>query len=172
MPANRLIFEAATGGRQLTPDELQQTVDHMAQVGFDPDAQEDVGGRLVGLSWKGRIVQSGDRLSSAEVHYLRHVVLQKEWPDGTTYEAYLDSLEKVIKDPQSGLLVNQFRDRGWQLTIVGRSGSMRGPAGSEWIMIEYRLSTGHWVTAFQPREGLDYLEMPERSQKLWLRRPR
>ena len=100
------------------------------------------------------------------------MIAQAEWPVGTSYDAYLESIRNIIKDPRSGLLVSQFKDRGWQLTIVGPSAPMRGPDGSDWIIVEYRLSTGHWVTVFQPDEGLAYLELPERRQRLWLRRPR
>jgi len=169
---SRLILEAAASGRHLTGDELQQVIQHVAQAGFDSTAIEDVGGRLVGLIWKDHRIRTGDSLPPAEVHYLRHVAVQSEWPLGTAYDEYLASLRDVILDPQTGFLINQFRDRGWQLTAIRSSGSLQGPAGRDWIVIEYRLATGHWVTAFQPREGLAYLERPERRQTIWLRRPR
>ena len=76
---HRLILEAATRTRDLSQGELHQVVEHVAQAGFDPDAGETAGGRLTGLNWQGRTIQDGDGLPPAVVHYLRHVVAQKEW---------------------------------------------------------------------------------------------
>ncbi len=168
--AGSLLLEAATRGWRLTDEELQQVLEHIARVGYDPDALEKARGKLAGLNWQGRTLRGRDMLPPAEAYYLRHVVAQREWPAGTTYEAYLDSIKDIIENPQSGVLISQFQG-AWQLTIIGPSGAMQGPGGGDWIMVEYRLSTGHWITAFQPREGLRYLEMPERTQRVWLRRP-
>ena len=101
-------------------------VEHVAQAGFDPDARERAGGRLTGLNWQGRTIQSRDRLPPAVVHYIRHVVAQKEWPGGTTLEEYLGSITRTIISPSSRIFVSLFRNREWQLGIIAPSGDMRG----------------------------------------------
>lgn len=169
--ADALILEAATDVRRLTRAELQQVVAHVAQAGFDPDARERAGGRLEGLSWQGRVLRGSDYLPPAEAHYLRHVVARQEWPPGTTLNAYLESLRQIVLDERSGVVVSQYRDKGWQLAVVRRSYELRGPEGYEWVTIEYRVTTGHWMTAFQPEEGLAYFQRAERKEQRWLRRP-
>ncbi len=146
---NRLILEAATTARQLIRDELQQILDYLAQVGFDPDALEKAGGRIAGLNWQGHTIRAGDRLPPAEVHYLRHVVAQEEWPQGTTFEEYLASISQAIRSPLAEIFTSHFRDREWQLGIIVPSGELRGIADHDWILIEYRLSIGRLITAYQ-----------------------
>jgi hypothetical protein len=169
--AGRLILEAATGARQLSADELQQVSEHVAQAGFDPDARETVRGRLAGLAWKGRTLTGSDRLSPLEVHYLWHVVQLQEWPAGTTLEAYAESIRRVVLDPTSGVFIHRFYG-AWQVGIIRESRDLRGPRGREWTLVQYRVSLGHWVTAFQPRAGLAELSKPQWSDLRWLRRPR
>ncbi len=161
---------AATGTRRLSVAELQLVLEHVAQAGFDPTALKRTGGRLAGLVWRGQILRGNDRLSPAEAHYLRHVVRRHEWPPGTTLQEYLDSIRNVVLDPTSGVLTNRYQG-AWQLTIVRRSGGLEGPAGLAWIMVDYRVAMGHWMTAFQPDNGLGVLRRPERTDLRWLRHP-
>lgn len=167
---DRLILEAAAGERKLTRAELRRVLEHVAQAGFDPNARERVRGRLAEREWQGTVLRGGDRLPPADVHYLRHVVAGREWPAGTTLVAYLGSIGAVVLDPRSGVLVCRYQG-AWQLTIVRRSHELRGPQGSDWILVDYRLETGHWVTAFQPPNGLRVLRRPTRGDIRWLRRP-
>lgn len=168
---DRLIVEAATGMRQLTEDELAGVLAHVAGAGFDPAPVARIGGRLAGIVWQGRVLHGSERLPSAAVHYLRHVVAQVEWPPGTTLDAYLESIRGAILEPRGGVLTSRYQGE-WQLAIMCRSGAWRGPDGAEWILVDYRVGLGHWVTAFQPAVGLQELQGPRRSDLRWLRRPR
>jgi hypothetical protein len=169
---DRLIVEAATGARELTPDELRRVLEHVAGAGFTPAPDTRVGGRLAGIAWQGRTLRGSDRLTSAETHYLRHVVAQQEWPPGTTLDEYLTSIHEVILDPASGALTSRFSGQFWQLALVRRSGALGGPEGYEWLMVEYRVELGHWTTAFQLRDGLPAVTAnPERQRQRWLRHP-
>lgn len=170
--ANRLILEAATGVRELSDDELQRVLEHIAQAGFFPAPNAKAGGRLAGLTWQGRTLTGGDRLPPAEVHYLRHVVARREWPTGTTLEDYLGSGREAVLDPTSGTLASQLHALYWHLTIVRRSGRWQGPQGYEWMVVEYRVELGHWVTIFQLQHGLATItDDPERHRQRWLRQP-
>lgn len=168
---NRLILDAATGARRLTPEELRSIIEHVAQAGFDPTEREQAGGRLAGIEWQGQTIRGRDWLSPSEAHYLRHVVVQREWPVGTTLQGYLDSIAQVITDRRSGVVTSQYQG-AWQLAILRRSHELRGSEGAAWILVDYRVALGRWVTAFQPREGLAVLRRPERGGVRWLRRPR
>jgi hypothetical protein len=167
---DRLILEAATGARQLTPEELQRVLGHVAAAGFDPSALERARGRLAGQIWRGVRLAAGTMLSPAEAHYLRHVVVGQEWPSGLSLQEYVESVRSVILDPSSGVAVSRYQGT-WQLSVLRRSQSLRGPHGNEWVLVEYRVATGHWVTAFQPTSGLLVLQDPSRTDVRWLRQP-
>lgn len=168
---NRLITGAATGSLTLSSDHLESVLQWVAQVGFDPDAQEHAGGRLAGIEWRSQILRSSDRLPPAVAHYLRHVVAVSEWPVGTTLDGYLASIARVVTDPAASVFTSRYQGR-WQLGIVAPSGNLRGPQGGEMVLIEYRVATGHWMTAFQPQTGLLVLDDPRREDLRWLRRRR
>lgn len=165
-----LILEAAEGRRPLTDAELRRILEHVAGAGFDPHARERVRGRLAGMTWRGAVLRGRDCLPPAEVKFLSHVVVDREWPDGTDLNVYVRSIRQIILDPSSGVFTSQYSGV-WQLGVIRRSGELRGLNGRQWALIEYRLDRSHWVTAFQPRTGLAYLYEPVRSDLRWLRRP-
>lgn len=168
--ADQLIIDAATGIRQLTGRELQDVLAHVAHGGFDTTATSKVGSLGAGVAWQARTLCGSDRLRPAETHFVRHVLGGLEWPTGTTLQAYLQSIRDVVLDGRSGVLVSRYQGP-WQLTVVGRSGQRQGPAGYNWILVEYRVGVGRWVTAYQPRDGLRVLMSTVRTDRQWLRRP-
>jgi hypothetical protein len=118
------------------------------------------------------VLRGPDRLPPAEVHYLRHVVVGHEWPDGTSLDECVASLRAVCADPSSGVLTSLLRGQSWQVTAVRPSGALKGPEGYDWIAVEYRVEIGHWVTGFQPSHGLSHFtDDPERQHQRWLRLP-
>jgi hypothetical protein len=170
---HRLILAAATDpARQLTGEELARIVRHIAGAGFDPNALERVRGNVIRtLRQRGEPMQPGDRLPPAEAHYLRHCVAQREWPSGTTLLGYLDSIARLLRDPASRFFVGRYQS-AWQCGAVGSNRILRGPEGKAWILVDYRLITGHWVTAFQwgfgPEAVGDSLHDPHREGVRWL----
>lgn len=110
-------------------------------------------------------------VDAAELHYLRHVLAQQEWPVGTTRANYLRGAHDLALDQRSGVLVSQYRNYGWHVTIVGRSGRLQGPQGYRFMVVEYRVVSGHWATALQLRQGYAHFDVPYRTSKLWLRLP-
>lgn len=165
-----LILELAQTGRAANDAEIQAIRTRVAAAGFDPSALETVRGRLAGFIWQGRTLRGRDRLPSAEVHYVWHVAKRGEWPPGTTLQQYLVGARDVVLDPASGIFLSRFAN-AWQVGFVRRSGPLRGPRGGEWVLVEYRVDTGHWVTAYQPERGLQQLENPGRSEVRWLHEP-
>lgn len=168
---DQLIVNAATGARSLDSEQLLRVREHVSSAGFS-SSRYLVGGRLEGIIWNSQALRRTDELTAAEVHYLRHGVLREEWPRGTTLEGYLQSLRGVILDPTSGLLTSIWHDRVWHLSILRRSGPVRGPEGHEWLLVEYEVATGRWTTAFQLDDGPTFLTADRRrKEQRWLRQP-
>jgi SPP1 gp7 family putative phage head morphogenesis protein len=170
--ADRLILEAATGARRLSREELAEVLEHVARAGFDAGARERARGELAGMIWQSQELRGSTMLPPAERHFLKHVMLRREWPDGTVLDDYLASIEAVVRDPTSGVATRRYEGRAWQLTIVRRSGSVRGPADHAWVLVDYRVETGHWTTAYQFSEDPE-TELRRKAEEFrWLRRPR
>ena len=168
--SDQLIQEVSSGTRALTADELQQVLRHVALAGFDPNAQEKARGRIAGLVWQGQIVQGSALLSPAVKHFLWHVVANGEWPAGTTLTEYVDSVRRVVLDSTSGVFTNRYHGE-LGLGVVRESRDPRGPRGNEWVLVQYRVSRGYWMTAFQPNLGLDELSEPGWEDIRWLQQP-
>lgn len=168
---HRVIEQAASGARRLTPEELAGVLAHVAEVGFDPMSREQVRGSLAGMEWRGVILKGSDRLPPAERHYLRHVLKLQEWPAGTSLEEYIEGVRRVIRDPSSGVFTSRYQG-ALQLGIIRRSGDLRGPGGFAWVLVEYRVESGHWTTAYQPESSEAALRIQRREGLRWLRRAR
>jgi len=168
--ADGLILQAAEGRRRLTPAELQRVVEHVAQMGFNLQATETARSDLTGLRWQGQVLKASDPLRPDHRHFLKHVVVDQEWPVSTNLQGYVDSIRAVILDPSAGVFTNQYLGAS-SLGIVRESRALRGPGGRDWVLVQYRLGWGHWVTAYQPDKGLDELLEPQWGDVRWLRRP-
>jgi hypothetical protein len=167
---SRLIREAAGDARGLTSAELDRVLQHVAAAGFDSRAREAARGPLRGQIWDGQPVTATTRLPAEARHWLLHVLVNREWPDGTTLAGYVDSLRTVILDPDSGVFVNTYKGE-LSLGAIRMSHALRGPGGYDWVLVQYRVATGHWTTGFQPADGLDEIAKADWGRVQWLRRP-
>jgi hypothetical protein len=155
--ADDLIRMAGLGLRDLTVEELQRVVKYAAGAGFS-NSLEKCGIRIEGLIWDGKVIQSSDKLPTGIVHYLRHVVYQQEWPEGTSIEDYYTSLKDTILNKDTKVVVSKYADY-WQLGFWGSNG----------IWVDYRVQLGHWTTGFKPESLEKILSSERRSIFKWLK---
>lgn len=167
---NKFVRDVAEGLHKPTAAEVQELLRHIAAAGFDPTAREAARGRLRGLVVGGQVVNARTLLRPEVRHWLLHARMNREWPDGTTQADYVVSLRAIVLDPDSGVLVNHYKGE-LSVAIVRESRELRGPGGFVWVLIQYRVATGHWVTALQPADGLAEFNGPEWGRIRWLRRP-
>jgi hypothetical protein len=174
LPVVRLILELATGVRQgVSGQEIQSIREHVAAAGFSPTLRMPADPRVVGLmtpSGEGPLTLD-DTVDVGELHYLRHVVIQREWPFGTAVGDYYASGADLALDPRSGVLLSTVGRFGVHIGIVGRSGRNQGARGYPWMLVDFRVSTGHWATFMQLRAGLQHFNEATRVEKTWLRLP-
>jgi hypothetical protein len=173
---DQLILAVATGAiAQLTLLEPRAVLEHIGRAGFDPERRERARGDLAGMIWKGRMVRGNSLLSPADRHYLRHMVARQEWPLGTTQTDYVASIRAVILDRTSGVMLHQYgptAHAAWQIAMIRPSGSFQGPGGHEWLLVQYRVTLAHWVTAYQFPGGPSALQAdPQMRSVRWLRQP-
>jgi hypothetical protein len=166
----RLLPGVADANRQVIDVELRLVLDQVAAAGFDPLARETARRPLQGQVWQGQTITTKTRLPPAVRHWLLHARVNAEWPVGTTLHQYVESLRQVILDPDSGVFVNRYRG-ALSLGVIRQTRDLHGPGGYDWILVQYRVATGHWTTGFQPADGLDEIDAPEWEDVRWLRRP-
>lgn len=165
LSADDLIKAAGLGTRALTPNELERIVQHVAAAGFDPNALERAGGRLAGTTWNGVVLKGNSMIPPGVAHYLRHVIVQEEWPKGTLIDDYYQSLKSIIQDGRSKILISKLNDE-WQIGFLGSS--LPGTKYN-YIWIDYRVSRGHWITGLQLEDLDEFLKESKKANLKWLR---
>lgn len=174
---SRQMLELAEGQRRLTDAEIAGLAQHIAAVGFDPNAKERLRGRGAVrhdgtlVIWSG-VLMTGNTLVSPELaHFLRHVEARPEWPRGTTPATYVQSIKAMVIDPTTAIFSSRYEGL-WQVGFVRPSGPLRGPLGSEWLVVEFRVERGYWTTAYQTADAPDtVVSSPRRSDVRWWRMP-
>lgn len=167
-----LIAGLVAARRKPGPDELRPirayVVARALRRRVDVPAQREISGLRVGRS----VLRTGDPIDARVAKYLRHAVRQEQWPSGTTFDEYLQSLIEVVEADDGGIFVD-LRGARWVVTFVARSGIWEGEAGGPFIVVMYDCEQERLTTAFQPDRGLAYVEDNEQVVNgTWLRKPR
>jgi hypothetical protein len=136
-PPDRWLLDVMEGSTDPSDADLAVALEQVAAAGFHPSALERARGRLAGVRWRGRPLRGSDLLPPAEVHYLWHVVVQRQWPAGTDLAAYFPSIQAIITDPTSGAFLSRYQGVP-SLGIVRESREWRGPDGRAWALMQYR----------------------------------
>jgi hypothetical protein len=166
-----LIRVAGLGLRELSDDELQMVVERVAKSGFNREHTSLVKPEMAGVIWRGKSLQVGERLPADEWHFVKHVLVRREWPEGTSLDEYLESLRSVVRNPESGIMISKYQGIYWQIAFVAESGQWHGVGGNDFILVEYRVGYGFWITGFQPVDLQRQLQV-YRSDMRWLRKMR
>lgn len=163
------LVKKVQSGRQLSGSEINELSKRVSEAGFETRSYQRIRrkDRLAGVRYRGRRLQVGDRIPVDEFHYLKHVVVQNEWPQDTTKQEYIGDIKRIILDPHSDILYSEYLGMP-QISFVGKS-RLRGSGGGVWTIVDYRIATKSWVTAFQP-EGLGAWQTHGRSDARWVRR--
>lgn len=130
---------AAVGALQLTPDELEAMVKHVADQGFDLRFHRPRGKYKLMTADRG--------------HYAKHAVDLREWPLDTSFDDYIASIRNAVLNAD-GVYTHTYHGQ-WSVGFARESGVLQGDGGGRWIVVQYKLSIGKWVTAFQPRVSLE-----------------
>lgn len=164
---HRLVTEIAMKGGKPSVDDLRQLGEHVAAVGFDPQAMSRGGTRVAGAVWRGQRLTGKEILPNGVAHYLRH---RREWPVGTTLDAYVASLRDAARNPGGGIALD---DRGGlRLTIVAPVGAPRESDSGVWVIIGYPVNYGYWTTGYRTSQSLEDIFQQLGDGRRWLREPK
>ena len=165
------ISNLLSTGRLPTSLDLHVIRQYAARSGFDPTATTRAGGRLSGLSWQGRILEGGDVLNVAEVHFLRHVVVGREWPTGTTMSEYVSSLTNAVRDDNGPVLLD-VKLGVPRLTFFSQDRVSQLHGTTSWTLVGFDVHYGYWTTGFRtPVSPEQYRQHLSSSLRRWLHPP-
>lgn len=140
-------------GRVIEQDELDRLVRLVQEQGWDPRERRDPTrmGRDSGLE-----------------HYETHVVIGREWPDGTTRGEYDASIRRVVGDRNTDIFLSRYAGEP-RVTFHSRTlDSERGPRGEEYVVVDYSIEEARWMTAFQTRQPVErFMARSTRSDARW-----
>ena len=168
--ADELIKFASLDLRPLTSVEIGKISNHVARAGFPKNLYQRVTAQFTGIKLNGKPLNKGESISVGEAHYVKHVILQKEWPIGTSISQYLASLAEVISDLKSSIFISRYHDQ-LQIGFIGGSKQWKGPDGHDIILVEYRVNIAGLVTGYQPEDIQEILKNKNRTDLKWLRNP-
>jgi hypothetical protein len=143
-----LVSTLLSSGQRPTRLELATMRQYVSRRGFDPEASTRAGGRLSGLSWNGRSISGSDLLSVKEAHFLRHVIVGREWPQGTTVSDYLASLTTAILDMDGPVLLD-IKLSVPRLTFFSRTTEQLPLRRDDWTLVGFDVHYGYWTTGFR-----------------------
>jgi len=169
LSADELIKFASLELRPLNGVEINKIVEHVMTQGYDDNLLQKVPAMLDGFEFNGKTVSRGDMIGSGINHYLKHVIRQQEWPDGTTYNDYLASIREVLSDPNKEIVVSHYEE-SLQIGFLADSGKWRGVFGYGKIWVEYRPKISHIITAFQLNDIEELFENQPRTGIVWISR--
>ena len=95
---DELILTLIRTARQATDEEVQQLVSHVAQAPFSSRLLKI--NRWLHKELKARGVQfASDKLPSVEIHLLKRIHLDRQWPPGTTVNQFVADLHQAVQHP-------------------------------------------------------------------------
>ena len=164
-PVDILIREIIRTRRPATDNEIEQIINRIADVPFNPD-MVGVPRKHQGLRYQGRVVRKHD--DSLFVHLVQRVLLEDQWKDGTSVEEYLGDLRAAILDTRARLLI--YHRRGGSIAGVFVTNSVpiarRGRKHEPYLYVVYSADRGIIISGYQV-SGVEQISIS--GEPLWLR---
>ena len=141
-----LILKIIEGDRLATEEEMAAIARHVARASF-PE-------RLLPLraSFRAQLEAAGHpitarRLPSVEWHLLKRVVVEQQWPVGTTAGQYVADLRQAVQSPEAQIWTYRYATES-TLAVMAPS-HVTGPQNLPWLFVIYRPRFGAIVSGFQ-----------------------
>jgi len=166
-PADQLIHDLIAHPRPATEEEIRQIADRIASAPFSTESQR-VPVLERGFTYRG--VQFGTLEDSLTLHFVHHVIMEAQWAEGTTVEAYVRSLHRAAHAPQARIaLYRQWGERDIAAIIVPTQDVLdpreAGRGSLPNLLVVYRADRGMLVSGYQ-FSTIDMVRIPRTA--LWL----
>lgn len=145
--SDELILTLIRTARQATDEEVQQLIAHVAQAPFSARLLKI--NRWVRQELKARGVQvASDKLPSVEIHLLKRIYLDRQWPPGTTVDRFVSDLHQAVQ--HSGVRIWTYRWLSEAFAgFLAPSHVQDVPHPEAFIFVAYNADHGVIQTGFQ-----------------------
>ena len=166
-PVDALIRELIRARRDATTREIEEIIERVATAPFNP-GRERVPTAERGLVYRGRIIRRDE--DSLFRHLVKRVLLDRQWPVGTTEDQYLADLRGAVRASSVRLAVYQRRDGCMAATLAHTDEAMlpvqRGAAWLPELLVVYSADRGMLISGYQV-SGLETTGVPKGAR--WLK---
>lgn len=144
---DQLLLTLVNLNRQATDEELSQMITHVAQAPFSSRPVKMT--RWLRQALEARGVRSpGEKLPSVDIHLLKRLYLDRQWPTGTTVEQFLADLHQAVRHP--AVQVWTYRWLGEACAgFLSPSPLQHVPNPEAYIFVAYSADHGVIRTGFQ-----------------------
>ncbi|HDN79115.1 MAG TPA: hypothetical protein ENG33_01460 [Chloroflexi bacterium] len=147
MDIDQLIITLVETGRQASEDELQKIIEYVARAPF-ASYPVKISKWLREELRKHRFEITQSRMPSIELHLLKRIYVDKQWPPHTTAESFLADLHKAIQHPDVRIWTYKFRGEPY-IGFLSPSHIQGVPNPEKFIYVAYSPRYGVIVTGYQ-----------------------
>ena len=105
---DQLLLTLVRLNRQATNEAVPQMMTHVAQAPFSSRPVKMT--RWLRQALEARGVRSpGEKLPSVDIHLLKRLSLDRQWPAGTTVEQFLTDLHQAVRHPAVQVWTSRWR---------------------------------------------------------------
>ncbi len=144
----QLILTLCQSGRLATNDELQQMVAHVAQAPFSTrllKVQQTFYQQLAAVGVDIKTPQ----LPSVEIHLLKRIYLEQQWPVSTTVAQYVDDLHQAVQAPTCQIYTYRRQGEHFAAFLAPSYVRQNVRYPQEFIFVTYSAEYGTIKTGFQ-----------------------
>ena len=143
----QLILTLINTNRQATDEELQQIITRAAQAPFSARPLKINRWLRQELAERGFRVPS-ERLPSVEIHLLKRIHLDRQWPPGTTVAQFIADLHRAIQHPDVQVWTYRWLGEAFA-GFLAPSHVQNVPNSETCIFVAYSADHGVIKTGFQ-----------------------
>jgi hypothetical protein len=141
-----LILTLIVAGRQASEDELQHIVAHLSCAPFASRSVRVTRWLRGQLAARGIEVQK--RMPSIEVHMLKRVYLEQQWPPDTKADTYVADLHQAVRHPEAKIWTYRYYGEP-MVGVMAPSHVQDVLSPQPFIFVAYNPRYGTIVTGYQ-----------------------
>lgn len=166
-PVGRLIRELVRTGRAATTGDVRGIIERLAATPFDRGIVP-VPTSLRGVAYQHHVL--GAREDTLIYHLVKRVGGERQWPEGTTVDTYLDDLRRAVLAPAARLGLYERRGGHIAVTLTPTAEVLevarRTPDSLPMLLVVYSADRGIILSGYQV-SSLDRTGIPQEA--LWLK---
>lgn len=150
-PVDRMIRNVMNVQRKFTSDELKLIREHIGQADMSSRPVKITHAGVLEAAKELGVQVDNKRIATDQAHWLKHVVVEKEWPVGTSFPDYIRDLRYIASHPNAEISTYMY--------LKERFISFFAPLPDEEqaVFVAYSASYGKIKTGFKTSDTMEKL---------------